>query len=61
MDEIVKKAQAEADRLQTPIYVFRAFGANGDELGWFNASGVKHSPKDELYEVIHPQTNNTDV
>jgi hypothetical protein len=61
MDEIVRKAQAAANEKRTPMYVFRAVGLNGDEVGWFNATGRKNSPKDELYQVVEPERDDADV
>ncbi|WP_155888106.1 hypothetical protein [Cupriavidus sp. WS] len=59
MEETLKKAQAAADRADAPMYVFRTHGPNGHEVSWFNATGVKNSPKDDLYQVVEPQSKGT--
>lgn len=56
MQEIVDKAQAVANEKQAKVYVFRAVGPNGHEVGWFNTSGKKSALTDELVVVLEPQT-----
>lgn len=56
MEETLRKAQEAAKQAQVPMYVFRAVNLNGHELSWFNPTGVKNSPKDELYRVVEPQS-----
>ncbi|NHR07369.1 hypothetical protein HA052_19450 [Chromobacterium haemolyticum] len=55
MQEILAQAQAAANEKQLTMYVFRAFGPNGHEVGWFNASGRRNSPKDELVCTVEPE------
>ena len=57
MEETLKKAQEAADKAGAPMYVFRAYGANGHELSWFNGTGAKNSPKDEFVQVVEPQAD----
>lgn len=54
MQDILEKAQAAANELQTKIYVFRAVGLNGHESVWFNSNGRKNSPHDELVNELVP-------
>ncbi|WP_155301731.1 hypothetical protein [Burkholderia gladioli] len=57
MEEILIKAQEAANETQTAMYVFRAVNINGHEVGWFNATGKKNSPKDELYQIVEPESD----
>ncbi|OWY39296.1 hypothetical protein CEK28_08755 [Xenophilus sp. AP218F] len=57
MQDIVQQAQEAANEKQLTMYVFRAVGGGGDELGWFNPTGRKNSPTDELFCVVEPETH----
>ncbi|HDR9497170.1 hypothetical protein LGM57_34010 [Burkholderia cepacia] len=57
MEETLRKAQAAANEARAPMYVFRAFGLNGDEVSWFNLTGKKNSPKDEIYQIVEPEND----
>ncbi|MFD0321981.1 hypothetical protein [Lysobacter gummosus] len=57
MQSILEKAQAAANEKQAKVFVFRAVGPNGDELGWFNFNGQKKSPNDELIKIIEPDSS----
>lgn len=60
MDEILRKAQQAANDAQAPMYVFRSVNLNGHELGWFNPTGKKNSPNDELYRIVEPESAGKD-
>ncbi|MEM5435949.1 hypothetical protein [Paraburkholderia diazotrophica] len=57
MEETLRKAQEAANKAGAPMYVFRAVNLNGHELSWFNTTGTKNSPKDELYQVVEPESD----
>jgi len=57
MEEILRMAQEAANKARAPMYVFRAVNLNGNELGWFNPTGKKNSPRDELYQVVEPESD----
>ncbi|MEW4339700.1 hypothetical protein [Chromobacterium vaccinii] len=56
MQEVVQQAQAMANEKQLTLYVFRSVNFNGQESGWYNPSGRKNSPTDELFCVVEPET-----
>jgi hypothetical protein len=57
MEETLRKAQEAANKARAPMYVFKAVNLNGHELSWFNPTGKKNSPKDELYQVVEPESD----
>lgn len=59
MEETLRKAQEAANKARAPMYAFRAVNLNGHELSWFNPTGKKNSPKDELYQVVEPEGDGT--
>lgn len=57
MEDTLRKAQEAANKARAAMYVFRAVNVNGHELSWFNPTGKKNSPKDELYQVVEPDSD----
>ena len=57
MEETLRKAQEAANKVRAPMYVFRAVNLNGHELSWFNPTGKKNSPNDELYQIVEPEND----
>ncbi|WP_156481336.1 hypothetical protein [Herbaspirillum rubrisubalbicans] len=55
MQDTLEKAQAAANKLKQPMYVFRSKNLNGQEISWFGPNEKNNGPTGELYRVVEPQ------